>query len=159
MVNTSFLAGVTAVPMIVCILIGILTLIAYWRIFTKAGVAGWKAIIPYYSGYVMFKIAWKTSVFWWNLLVSVLLACVITAVMTVGSTGAYTVMGVPVILGFLLASVLGIINFMISIMYNIKLSKAFGHGGGFAVGLIFLNVIFILILGLGDSVYLGPQTE
>lgn len=64
MVNTSFLAGVTAVPMIVCILIGILTLIAYWRIFTKAGVAGWKAIIPYYSGYVMFKIAWKTSVFW-----------------------------------------------------------------------------------------------
>lgn len=159
MVNTSFLAGVTAVPMIVCILIGILTLIAYWRIFTKAGVAGWKAIIPYYSGYMMFKIAWKTSVFWWNLLVSILLACVITAVMTVGSTGADAVMGVPVILGFLLASVLGIINFIISIMYNIKLSKAFGHGGGFAAGLIFLNVIFILILGLGDSVYSGPQTE
>ena len=35
---------------------GILSLIAWWKIFTKAGEAGWKAIIPIYNAYIMFKI-------------------------------------------------------------------------------------------------------
>ena len=38
-----------------------------------------------------------------------------------------------------------------------KLSKAFGHGVGFTVGLFFLRPIFLLILGFGGSVYLGKQ--
>ena len=46
---------------------------------------------------------------------------------------------------------------VISIMQNIKLSKAFGHGGGYAVGLILLQPIFILILGFGKSTYVGAQ--
>ena len=44
------------------------------------------------------------------------------------------------------------------IFYN-KLAKAFGHGAGFTVGLIFLNVIFLLILAFGSSRYLGGGTE
>lgn len=38
------------------------------------------------------------------------------------------------------------------IMYN-ELSKSFGHGVGFTVGLIFLNIIFAMILGFGSSQY------
>lgn len=30
----------------------ILQVIAYWKIFTKAGEEGWKSIIPIYNGYV-----------------------------------------------------------------------------------------------------------
>jgi hypothetical protein len=36
------------------------------------------------------------------------------------------------------------------------LAKSFGKGTGFALGLIFLSVIFILILGFGDVRYVGP---
>ena len=34
------------------------------RVFTKAGLAGWKLSIPIYSEYCTFKISWKTMFFW-----------------------------------------------------------------------------------------------
>jgi hypothetical protein len=36
------------------------------------------------------------------------------------------------------------------------LSKSFGQGVGFTLGLIFLGFIFYPLLGFGDYVYLGP---
>jgi len=50
-----------------------------------------------------------------------------------------------------------IVNIVIEIITMVKLSKAFGHGGGYACGLIFLPTIFFLILGFDDSRYIGPQ--
>lgn len=52
-----------------------------------------------------------------------------------------------------------IVNIVIQIIMCVKLSKAFGHGGGFACGLIFLNTIFIYILAFGSSEYIGPNGE
>jgi len=37
----------------------------------------------------------------------------------------------------------------------LDLAKSFGQGTGFALGLIFLSVIFIMILGFGDARYVG----
>jgi len=42
--------------------------------------------------------------------------------------------------------------------YNL-LAKSFGKDEGFTVGLVLLNPIFMLILGFGDSVYLGPSAK
>jgi hypothetical protein len=39
---------------------------------------------------------------------------------------------------------------------NNLLSKSFGQGTGFTIGLMFLGFIFLPILGLGDYTYLGP---
>ena len=50
-----------------------------------------------------------------------------------------------------------IANIVILIMYNIKLANVFGKGTGFAIGLIFLNMIFSLILAFGSAEYQGPQ--
>ena len=50
-----------------------------------------------------------------------------------------------------------IANIVILIMMLVNLSKAYGHGGGFAVGLIFLTDIFLLILAFGKSEYVGPK--
>jgi hypothetical protein len=36
------------------------------------------------------------------------------------------------------------------------LSKSFGKGVGFTIGIIFLSFIFIPILGLGSATYAGP---
>ncbi len=46
-------------------------------------------------------------------------------------------------------------NLIIQIMLYVNLAKAYGKGTGFAIGLIFLNPIFMLILGLGSSKYVG----
>lgn len=50
-----------------------------------------------------------------------------------------------------------IVNIVVYCMCMVRLAHAYGKGGGFAVGLILLPALFTLILGFGDSAYLGPQ--
>ncbi len=52
--------------MIFCLVIGIIGIVATWRVFEKAGQPGWAAIIPIYNIYVMTKIAGKPG--WWVLM-------------------------------------------------------------------------------------------
>ncbi|MEN6420231.1 MAG: DUF5684 domain-containing protein [Clostridiaceae bacterium] len=52
-----------------------------------------------------------------------------------------------------------IANLVIYIITMVKLARAFNRSGGFAVGLIFLGVIFYCILGFDSSTYVGvPQS-
>lgn len=48
-----------------------------------------------------------------------------------------------------------IANIVFLIITMVKLAKAFGKSGGFAVGLIFLSIIFYCILAFDQSQYLG----
>jgi len=48
-----------------------------------------------------------------------------------------------------------IANIVILIITMVKLARAFGKSSGFAVGLVFLSVIFEYILAFDNSVYLG----
>jgi hypothetical protein len=48
------------------------------------------------------------------------------------------------------------VNFVIYIIVSNDLSKSFGHGVGFTIGLIFLSIIFLFILAFGSSTYRGP---
>ena len=57
----------------------------------------------------------------------------------------------------IISVVLSIAAAILGIVFYVKLAKAYGKGGGFAVGLLFLNPIFLLILGLGKSEYVGVQ--
>lgn len=57
---------------------------------------------------------------------------------------------------WLILYLIPIVNLVISIIVAIDLSKAFGRGVGTAIGLIFLPVIFIPILGFGSAAYQGP---
>lgn len=51
------------------------------------------------------------------------------------------------------------VNIIISIVVIYSVALAFGKGGGFTLGLIFLPLIFYPILAFGDSAYLpGAQT-
>lgn len=47
------------------------------------------------------------------------------------------------------------VNFVMMIIMYVKLAKAFGQSTGFAIGLIFLSVIFLPILAFGDAQYIG----
>ncbi len=50
----AIILGLLATWAIVVILWYVLQVIAYWRIFTKAGEAGWKSLIPIYNTYVQY---------------------------------------------------------------------------------------------------------
>ncbi len=137
----TFLAASAAIIAILVILWYVLQVVAYWRIFTKAGEKGWKSIIPFYNTYIQYKLTWNTTWFW------IYAVFVLIGVFLSGSSG---------FVGFI-ASVSTIAAGVVSIMSSYKLSLAFGHGLGYAVGLIFAGPIFMLILGLGSSRYQGPQ--
>lgn len=123
----------------------ILQIIGNWNIFTKAGEAGWKSLIPIYGDYVSYKIAWQTSYFWLNFILGILLSYVSNANLNESMFLSLIVI--------LLKIALTVIN----IMYCVKLARAFGRGIGFAIGLILLQPIFLLILGFGSDQYYGAD--
>lgn len=120
----------------------VIQIIAYWKIFTKAGEPGWKSIIPVYNVFIQYKLTWNPMMFW-----------VVFGLIIVGGILSNIPVGLIAGIGGLLTLAGTVINL---VAYH-KLSTAFGHGVGFTIGLIFLNPIFILILGFGSSQYKGPQ--
>ena len=57
---------------------------------------------------------------------------------------------------WLLLFLVPFVNFVIFLIITNDLSKSFGHGVGFTLGLIFLSLIFLYILAFGSSTYHGP---
>jgi len=58
---------------------------------------------------------------------------------------------------WILLMLIPIVNFIIAIVLCIDLAKSFGKGTGFGVGLLFLGVIFLPVLGFGSAQYQGPS--
>jgi hypothetical protein len=50
-----------------------------------------------------------------------------------------------------------LVNFIVCIILCIDLAKSFGKGAGFGIGLAFLGIIFLPILGFGSAQYQGPS--
>ncbi len=105
---------------IVALVVAVLTIVGYWKIFSKAGEAGWASIIPLYNQYILSKI-------------------------TFGNGWLFLLLLIP------------FVNFIFMIVMMYKLSKSFGHGIGFTIGLIFLPFIFLLIIAFGKSEYKGVK--
>jgi uncharacterized membrane protein YhaH (DUF805 family) len=57
---------------------------------------------------------------------------------------------------WLLLFLIPCVSFIIWIIVAIDLSKSFGHGIAFAVGLWFLSLIFLAILSYSGDEYRGP---
>lgn len=102
---------------IVTMIVAVVTIVAMWKLFTKAGRPGWAALIPIYNTYTLFDIVYP------------------------GHGIKFLLMLIP------------FVNIYIGIKCYIDLAKAFGKSGAYALGLIFLNPIFMCILGFDSSVY------
>jgi hypothetical protein len=63
---TTSAGEVSPVSLIISLLIGLLLIVAMWKVFTKAGQAGWASIIPIYNLYIWCKIVGRP--WWWILL-------------------------------------------------------------------------------------------
>lgn len=132
----------------------ILTLVARWRIFDKAGLAGWKSLIPIYSDYCTYKIAWRTSFFWATLILGGITGFIANRMRVYTDAGE----AAPVILTAL-NTVCSLAVMVINLLMNVNLSKKFGHGVLYGLGLTFLTPVFTMILGLGSSEYQGNPEE
>ena len=60
---------------------------------------------------------------------------------------------------WLILYIIPVVGIIIAIVVLYDLAKSFGHGVGFTIGLVLLSWIFLLILWLGGSQYLGPRGE
>lgn len=60
---------------------------------------------------------------------------------------------------WLILYLIPIVNIIVWIVVMFDLSKSFGHGAGFTIGLIFLLWIFLAILAWGSSQYVGPAAS
>ena len=52
----AMMAGL-GVYLIVILAVSIVLIVALWKVYVKAGEPGWAAIVPFYSNYVLFKLA------------------------------------------------------------------------------------------------------
>lgn len=134
------LAAAGIASTLVSLAIYVLQIIGWWKIFAKAGEPGWKSLIPFYNLYILFKISWESKYFWYIL-------ATVVASSIFGAIGG--------VIGALLSGICSIATLVLYVMMNYKLSRSFGHGGGYTVGLIFIPWLFVLLLGFGSSEYQG----
>ncbi len=116
--------------LLVFLLIYVLLTLPMWGTYQKASPQGdpaWAAFVPIYQFIVLLRVAGRPKSWAWFYLL-------------------------------VLVPYLGSLAFLIIwIIVLSDVSKSFGHGAGFTVGLVLLAPIFWFILWLGKSQYLGPK--
>lgn len=131
-----------AIGGILSLIYNVLSIVGSWKIYKKFGEPGWKCIIPFYNVWVEYKYTWNTKMAIWNIALS-FGGGLIMQIAAEGNALWY--------LGF----VAFLVGWIISIKGYQKLSKAFGKGTGFTVGLVLMTGLFEIILGFGKSEYVG----
>ena len=124
------------------IILYILLIIAYWKIFQKAGEPGFKSLIPVYNVYTQYRFSWGTRPFLW-LLVCLIAGFALPQIAPDSDFWAWVARTCLTLAG------------IIRLFALYRLSRCFGHGILFTIGLYFLPNLFLLILGFGSSRYRG----
>lgn len=148
--NTLFaaLGAAAAVIVVIALVWVVLNIAATWRIFTKAGEGGWKSLIPIYNSYVLYDKVWSTVWFWVTLVLNAVVFY--TQPQAVAEGASMTALQ-------MVGAVCMVAGMVLYILLNYKTAKAFGKGIGYTLGLIFLQPIFLMMLGFGSAQYQGPQ--
>lgn len=139
------------------LLLWVMLVIAHWKMFAKAGEAGWKAIIPIYSDYVLFKLVWykKSFFIYYGSIVGFVLFTIFSGQIGIDSAGSLVLMEASNQVFAVLAYVCTILILIYTVMLAIRTSFAYGKSALFAVGLLILPSIFSLIIGFGSAEYKG----
>ncbi len=123
----ALIAGFGMIIVAGIVVIGIVTLIGMWKVFTKAGEPGWAVLVPIYNLIVLLRIAGLP--WYW----------------------VFT----PLIVVIPLLGAIAYLVWVVWVHHRI--STRFGQGVGFTIGLTLLGPIFWLILGFGSSKYVAEQ--
>ncbi len=143
---TGFVTGMGTGMIVFSLALLVFEIVCMWKLFEKAGEPGWKCLIPIYNAYILMKISWEGKYFWFMLL------CALVPSILTGIAAGTQSSGLAGVAGFVWVAA-SIAMLVISIFAAIKLSKRFGKSPLFALGLIFLEPIFIAILAFGSATY------
>ena len=129
-----------------------LVILIYWRLFTKAGLKGWKSLIPIYNEYCLYDIGWEGRYFWYILLCAVLpLSVLLVAGYPRLVTGDLSGIAFPFLVIDLVASLFVMV---ISCKMSIRLSHRFNRSTAFGVvGLWLFSIVGFAILAFGSADY------
>jgi hypothetical protein len=155
------------------ILIGlaVVEIIAWCKLFRKAGIHPGKFFIPVYGQYLAYKMADCAKLYFVQLGISAVYSVVgiilsfniNTTSRVLTSSGRYRYVSSTnegALTAYVIVMVIFIIAILvISIIYNIRLGRVFGKSGGFLVGMVLLTPIFQCILGFGDAEYQGVKGD
>lgn len=136
----------------VSIVMLVLTVIFLWKIFEKTGEAGWKAIIPVYNIYIIFKKFWDKSKFWITLGLIIL---ALLATIVVSFNDSNTIGGISTIIYVISSAIILLI--CITLMFNI--ATKFDKGILFTIGLLLVPTVFLGILALDSSKYIEQPNK
>ena len=156
--EAAFAGGMLGTFLIAALVFYVFVIIALWKIFEKAGVKGWKSLIPIYNFYCFLKIVGLSPL--WVLWVILSYVAVTVATLIVGNSqnvdwSASQLPDSVTFNGWVLATTIiaCVISLYVEIVSSYRLSKVFGKGIGYTIGLILLPNIFTLILGFGSAKY------
>lgn len=156
--------GFVGTMTIAAIVFAVFVIIGQWKIFEKAGEKGWKCLIPIYGQYILFKIIGAKTWFWVLFAATVLGSILMTVGMpqeiatvnywSIDATIDYSIIDwsnhVPYIIGIVVTCAASLAALIVQ---AVKLSKAFGKGISYVLGLIFIPEIIYLVLGFGKAKY------
>lgn len=153
-----------------CLVLSILSIVAMWFIFEKAGEAGWKSLIPLYNVYIMFKIARNPKFI--QYILSICLMSISLYALIFGLTGAAIVYSGTLVAsggGMIALTIIGTIGFLatmidmfvIAYQLNADLFENFGYERAFA-WLILINpaiLVMYCIIGFKKDTEYQPVRE
>lgn len=129
--------------LVVSVVYLISSLIGRWKVFKKAGKKPWHSLIPILSRYELYDIAWYG---WISFIV--LIFQILNTMLEPSGGITLGLATLPFIASYA-------IYFGIGIIMKLKLAKSFGKGIAFAFGLVFMEDLLLVILGVGKSEYYG----
>ena len=155
----------------------ILTSFGISKILGKCGEPEYFGWIPFVRLYKLFEKFWRKEKFWWMLAYYVmgivsLTAFTVQAFFTTGINlvneskipeDAFVGANPRVVMLILLLGVLFLVVVLLAFILQFRLMKrvsaAFGHGLGYTLGLLFLDEIFLLVLGLNKEMPFSEKRE
>ena len=133
------------------LLLAVLVVAGEWMILKKMGEKGWKALVPFYGEYLIFKHVWTKKMFWVQFVTLIVLGIMEVLLQLPAMAG-----NLPfALLGLVVLSVGAVIVLVTEVKLIHRLAQAFGHGLGYTLGLLFAHPVFAMMLGFGKSEYVA----
>jgi hypothetical protein len=123
------LAAFLGAYLVFILALAVFYVVCQWKIFTKAGVPGWIALIPIYNYWKLCEIVGRPG--WWSL--------------------SFLLSFIPLV-GW-------IVPLVVAIIVMVDLAKSFGKEPIFALLLILLPIIGLPMLAFGSAKYGGPSAN
>ena len=167
----------------------IITMVGLWGVFEKVGESGWKSLIPFYNLFVLTRITKRPRWLFWIIVVIwiiVLLSYGITLKLfasfvnfasllaTISGASAHfpltdlagNIIAMSMMTLIFMAGVSPILTVLIILMTILihclimfNLAKTFGRSQITGIGLVFLPMVFVPILGFGKAQYIGIERK